>query len=328
MEHNLLIGNGINIQFGGLDVYSGAAIMNRIINNINAGKYTALTENSLSTNEQIELLEKMVIVINHIKAGKCRNKVDNAFMAMELDRITRTYPNNSSITSVFLEDYFLAFEIFNNGFKSKDGEIQSELYRKTVFTLLQQMFVDGIYNDGLINDVYKNFYPGLNTYLNKFKNIFTTNYDYNLENSLGSTDKVCHLHGEFGKLSSEYNVTSLYYATHKTECDVLISKKVPNMEHIYSDAIMSWSWLEKYGEMIEPDTKNKEILFKSISGQLEIVGLAPANDEHLFLLINTNPKIKSVTYYYLKDEDRIELPHHLRKPVTYKKVTKLWNSMK
>ncbi len=62
MEHNLLIGNGINIQFGGLDVYSGAAIMNRIINNINAGKYTALTENSLSTNEQIELLEKMVIV--------------------------------------------------------------------------------------------------------------------------------------------------------------------------------------------------------------------------------------------------------------------------
>ena len=169
--------------------------------------------------------------------------------------------------------------------------------------------------------------PALSS-LDKFKNIFTTNYDYNLENSLGGTDKVCHLHGEFGKLSSEYNVTSLYYATHKTECDVLISKKIPNMEHIYSDAIMSWSWLEKYGEMIEPDTKNKENLFKSISGQLEIVGLAPANDEHLFLLINTNPKIKSVIYYYLKDEDRIELPYHLKKPVTYKKVTKFWNSMK
>ncbi len=149
-----------------------------------------------------------------------------------------------------------------------------------------------------------------------------------MENSLASTDKVCHLHGEFGKLASEYNVKSLYYATHKTECDILISKKVPKMEHIYSDAIMSWSWLEKYGEMIESDTKNKEELFKSISGQLEIVGLVPANDEHLFLLINTNPKIKSVVYYYLKDEDRIELPHHIRIPVTYKKVTKLWDSMK
>lgn len=328
MERNLLVGNGINIQFGGLDVYSGAAIMNRVVKNINAGKYTSLTENSLSTDEQLEFLTKMVVVIDQIKAGKCRNKADGMFMAMELDRITRTYPNKSSITSVFLEDYFLAFEIFNNGFKTKDGEEQSELYRKIVFTLFQQIFVDGIYNDGLINDVYKSFYPGMNTYLNKFDKIFTTNYDYNLENALGNPDKVCHLHGEFGKLAPEYNVTSLYYETHRAECDILISKKVPNMEHIYSDAIMSWSWLEKYGELIEPDTKSKEELFKSISGQLEIVGLAPANDEHLFLLINTNPKINSVVYYYLKDEDRIELPHHLKIPVTYKKVTKLWDSMK
>lgn len=328
MERNLLIGNGINIQFGGLDVYSGAATMNRVIKNISAGKYTALTENSLSTDEQQELLDKMVKIIDQIKAGKCRNKADNLLMAMELDRITRTYPDNSSVTSVFLEDYFLAFEIFNNGFKTKDGEEQSELYRKIVFTLFQQMFVDGIYNDGLINDVYKSFYAGMNTYLSKFDKIFTTNYDYNLENALGSADKVCHLHGEFGKLASEYNVTSLYYAAHRAECDTLISKKVPNMEHIYSDAIMSWSWLDKYGELIEPDTKSKENLFKSISGQLEIVGLAPANDEHLFLLINTNPKIKSIVYYYLRDVDRIELPHHLKKPVTYKKVTNLWNSMK
>lgn len=49
---------------------------------------------------------------------------------------------------------------------------------------------------------------------------------------------------------------------------------------------------------------------------------------HLFLMINNNPKITSVVYYYLKDEDREELPHHLKKPVTYKKVAKLWNSMK
>lgn len=43
---------------------------------------------------------------------------------------------------------------------------------------------------------------------------------------------------------------------------------------------MSWSWLDKYGELLEPDTKRKEELFKSISGQLEIVGLAPANDDN------------------------------------------------
>lgn len=328
MERNLLVGNGINIQFGGYDVYSGSAIMHRVVENIKAGKYIALTENYLSIDEQLGLLDGMVKVIDQIKAGKCRNKADGLFMIMELDRITRTYPDNSSITSVFLEDYFLAFEIFNNGFKVKDGEEQSESYRKIVFTLFRQMLVDGIYNEGAINDVYKNYYPGMNAYLSRFTNIFITNYDYNLENSLGSADKVCHLHGEFRRLAPEYNIASLYYTAHKAECDVLISKKVSNMEHIYSDAVMSWSWLDKYGELIEPDTKSKEDLFKSISGQLEIVGLSPANDEHLFLLINTNPKITSVVYYYLKDEDRAELPHHLKKPATYRKVQNLWASMK
>lgn len=328
MERNLLVGNGINIQFGGLDVYSGFATMNRVVDNIKSEKYTVLTEYSLSTDEQLELLSGMVEVIDQIKAGKHKSKCDGLFMLMELDRIARTYPENSSITSVFLEDYFLAFEIFNNGYKATDGEDQNETYRKIMFTFLRQMIVDGIYNEGAINEVYKSFYPGMSTYLEKFSNIFTTNYDYNLENLLGCPDKVCHLHGEFGRLAPEYDPNSLYYAKHKEECDSLIDKKVSSMDHIYSDSIMSWSWLDKYGKLIEPDTKRKEELFKSISGQLEIVGLAPANDEHLFLLINTNPKIKSVVYYYLKDEDRIELPHHLKKPVTYKKVEKLWDSMR
>ena len=328
MECNLLVGNGINIQFGGIDVYSSSATMNRVVENIKAGKYTALTENSLSVDEQYELLDKMVYVINQIKAGKYRQNADSLFMFMELDRIRRTYPDSSSITSIFLEDYFLAFEIFNNGFKSKDGEEKIELYRKIMFKFFRQIIVDGIYNEGAINDVYKNFYPRMSTYLNRFSNIFTTNYDYNLENMLGSSDKVCHLHGEFGKLAPEYDVMSLYYADHKEECDTLISKKIPGMDHIYSNAVMSWSWLDKYGELIEPDTKQKEDLFKSIGGQLVIIGLAPANDEHLFLMINNNPKIKSVVYYFLKNADRAELPYHIKKPVTYKKVNKLWASMR
>lgn len=156
--------------------------MNRVVKNIKAGKYTALTENSLSVNEQYELLDSMVRVINQIKAGKHSNKADGLFMLMELDRIKRTYPDSSSIMSVYLEDYFLAFEILNNGFRAEDGEEQNELYRKIVFILLRQMMVDGIYNDGFINDVYKNFYLGMSTYLNRFSNIFTTNYDYNLGN--------------------------------------------------------------------------------------------------------------------------------------------------
>lgn len=144
MEKNLLVGNGINIQFGGVENYSNSAIMTRAINNIKMGKYNALTENSLSEAEQLETLEG----------------------------------------------------------------------------------------------------------------------------------------------------------------------------------------LDKYGELIETDTKAKETLFKSITGQVVILGLAPNNDEHLFLLLNQNQNIKSIVYYYLDPNDVQELPHHIKKPVTFKKVEKLWDSMK
>lgn len=328
MERFLLVGNGINIQFGGIDTYSSSAIMSRVLKNIKADKYTPLAENALSVTEQLEILNGLVNVINQIKAGKNSGKPDGLLMLMEMERIRRTYPENSTITSVFLEDYFLAFEIFNNAFKTQDGNEQSEFYRKTGFSWLQHLLVDGIYNDGAINDVYKNFYSGIKNYLERFSIIFTTNYDYNLESILENNEIVCHLHGEFGKLAPEYDDKSLYYATHKAECTELISKKIPDMEHVYSNAIMSWSWLDKYGELIESDTKQRKELFESISGKLEIVGLSPANDEHLFLLINNNPNIKSIEYYYLNDQDTIELPHHLKKPVTYKKVVNLWNSMK
>lgn len=327
MEKSLLIGNGINIQFGGLDNYSNSAIMARAVNNIKAGKYNFLTEDSLSEEEQLEMLKGLVNIIDSIKAGKLAKYADGLFMLMELERIKRTYPAKSTVESVYLEDYFLGFEIFNNMYKEQDGDDLNEQHRQIMFDFLQKVIVDSIYNDGKINDVYKAMYPGMKNFLNGFNHIFTTNYDYNIENILDNEKSVCHMHGEFDKLSPKYDVNSLYYKTHKAECDALISKKVEGMDHIYSDTIMSWSWLDKYGELIEPATK-KENLFKSITGKVVIIGLAPNNDEHLFILLNQNPNIKSVEYYYLNFEDVNEVPHHINKPVDYKSVKELWESMK
>lgn len=328
MEKNLLVGNGINIQFGGGENYSNSAIVTRAINNIKMGKYNALTENSLSEAEQLEMLEGLVRIINSIKAGGDTKFADGLFMLMELDRIKRTYPTKSTLESVFLEDYFLAFEIFNNSFRGKDGEQLNEFRRQIMFDFLHRVLVDSIYNKGKINEVYKEMFPGMKAFLNRFDHIFTTNYDYNIERVLGDEKSVCHLHGEFDKLSPKYDVNSLYYQANTQECNTLIAKKVAGMEHVYSNTIMSWSWLDKYGGLIETDTKAKETLFKSITGQVVILGLAPNNDEHLFLLLNQNQNIKSIVYYYLDPNDVQELPHHIKKPVTFKKVEKLWDSMK
>lgn len=93
--------------------------MKRAINNIKVRKYNTLTENSLSEAEQLEILEGLVRIINSIKVGHTKF-ADGLFMIMELDRIKRTYPTKSTVESVFLEDNFLAFEIFNNSFKEKE----------------------------------------------------------------------------------------------------------------------------------------------------------------------------------------------------------------
>ncbi len=327
MEKYLLVGNGINIQFGGYEKYSNSAIMSRVKKNINSGKYVALTENRLNPKEQLEVLEQFVKIIDSIKAGGYKKYADGLFMRMELDRIKRTYPESSTIESVFLEDYFLAFESFNNSFKEKDGDEKSEFYRKWMFNFLRQIMVDCIFDDGKINEAYKNAPAGTKEFFERFTQIFTTNYDYNIENIVGRTDLVYHLHGEFNQLSPKYNVNNIYYMNHKAECNNLIAKKVSCMDHIYSNAVMSWSWLDKYGALIEPDTRRKDELFKSISGQVEILGLSPNNDEHLFLLLSQNPKVKVIVYYYFDDKDRQEIPHHIKKPITYKKATKLWESL-
>lgn len=328
MEKNLLIGNGINIQFGGKEIYSGKAIMNRIIDNIKNDKYTRLTDNSLSIDEQMGIFEGLVCMIDKIKSGKMKSNADGLFMFMELERIERNYPEKSSVDSVNLEDYFLAFEILNNGYREQDGEKQNEKYMQIMFRFLRQVMVDGIYNNGHINQVHKNFYPKMARYLNGFSKIFTTNYDYNIENILENSKSVCHLHGEFDVLSPEYDDKSIYYKSNKSECDELIKNRVVGMDHIYSNAVMSWYWLDKYGKMMEDDMKLKEALFRSISGKLEIVGLSPTNDEHLFIMINQNPKISSVVYYYKDEEEKMEIPRHIKKHITYAKVDKLWDSMR
>ncbi len=102
MEKYLLVGNGIDIQFGGYENYSNSAIMSRVIKNINSGKYVALTENSLNPKEQLEMLEQFVKIIDSIKAGGYKKYADGLFVLMELDRIKRNYPERSAIESVFL----------------------------------------------------------------------------------------------------------------------------------------------------------------------------------------------------------------------------------
>lgn len=287
--------------------------MQRVINNIANGKYNPLVNYEISQDEMLGILEGLVGIINRVKRGQLTQYADGLFFIMEMERIKRTYPDNSTITSVFLEDYFLAAEIFtNNKYKETDGEEKSEFYRKSIFDFLHYIIVDGIYNDGLINEIQKNYSRKMESFLIKYDNIFTVNYDYNLERFLADQKNIYHLHGEFDKLAPEYE-----------NADGLIDE----LRHVYSNSIMSWSWLDKYGGLTETPLAQDYNKFCSISGVLEIIGLAPANDEHLFIAINSNPSITHIVYYYYDENDISEIPHHIKKSVSFKKVQNLWGDL-
>lgn len=129
--------------------------MQRVINNIANGKYNPLVNFEINQDEMLGILEGLVDIINRVKRGQLTQYADGLFFIMEMERIKRTYPDNSTITSVFLEDYFLAAEIFTNMYKETEGEEKSEFYRKSIFDFLHYIIVDGIYNDGLINEIQK-----------------------------------------------------------------------------------------------------------------------------------------------------------------------------
>ena len=65
--------------------------------------------------------------------------------------------------------------------------------------------------------------------------------------------------------------------------------------------------------------------FKSISGELKIVGLSPNNDTHIFEIINNNGTLKKVIYYYY-DKNECEVVKNLLSNfiVEFLPVKNLW----
>ena len=67
-------------------------------------------------------------------------------------------------------------------------------------------YLYAIYNDGKINTLYQEYPRKFIDYLIGFDNIFTTNYDLNVE--LATQKQVYHIHGQFDKKSDVYLLNS------------------------------------------------------------------------------------------------------------------------
>jgi len=201
LMNSILIGNGINIQYGGTDNLNKEIIL-RAIKGLHDESYP--THIIIDEPELIEMLFGLLflevrLVLNH--------KYDQyAFSTDEkraLANFIYRYENKKSITlfDIGFEDYYLIFELFSykNGLENPD--------RYTIRETFKRNFIYSIFNKGKVNDIYKKFPLALKHFLNGYDTIFTTNYDRNLELFLNKD--VYYLHGAFHIKDNVYDPNSL-----------------------------------------------------------------------------------------------------------------------
>lgn len=124
MQKNLLVGNGINIQFGGYDSCSNEAIIKRVLKNINSGR-TKTYLPACNKEELITVFEKSREIITNIKSYKPKEKY--LFLLMEIDRISKQYKPDTPIERIGMEDFFICMEYLKE--KSDSDDFLQEAHR-------------------------------------------------------------------------------------------------------------------------------------------------------------------------------------------------------
>lgn len=221
---NILFGNEINIQYGGANKYSNAAIIKRLVSNIQSGKYDSVIPN-MESNEILDLLNGIADYVGNI--GKLEKYADGLFMAMEVDRIKKSYKPDSLIENIGFKNLFIILELISNK-HTGSKEFRTEARRG-----LWMLFLDSIYDDGQINSLA--YSDGLAQVLPRYDDVFTLNYDWNLERYCAAGN---HLHGQFDMLAPEFDSESSFSLNNPNKCRSNIV--VPGYEHMYCNAIMSW----------------------------------------------------------------------------------------
>lgn len=317
MERNLLVGNGINIQFGGV-AYSSNFILKRMKYNSRLWKYDRLFNNKITGKEIENIFKGFVDIANAIIEDKYKSLTDNQdildaikdFQDRYHDKVKQPY-------EIMLEDWLLLIYAFF----LKDKDLSN--YNIGVVQGFKELLLDGIYNDGKIQEIYQNMNKQVKSFFKGYDKIFTLNYDNNIESLTHKT--VFHLHGDFSVLHDSENKENVlgYIRSKKGELAY-----IPEMKHCFCNALLNFSgklkykyaesrhkiilesekYLEKYksdpnfinyiseenqlyAEMIKTKFKHPELKMateyyfnelKNIEGQLDIIGMSPNNDAHIF----------------------------------------------
>lgn len=353
VNKSILIGNGININFGGR-AYTNDYIIKRIVFNARANKYDPLFSGEITGNEIASIFAGLATWVNDISDGKYDAIIPDEEKPILKDFKERYNWKLSHYYEVGLEDWLFILHVY---FLQNDDISDNWSSARRGF---ERMMLDAIYNDGDIQKLHEVMGKPVKRWLLEFSNVFTLNYDNNVEDLIKCP--VFHLHGDFRTpANSENPQTLMGYIRKNTGENVVI----PQFEHCFCNALFDYAGEHKYDiacafekgaegllsleksgippkffpvpikELIQVHQEHPELTFscnyhftefRGLTGELHIIGMSPNNDSHIFELIDESNIEKIVFYYYSKNEMRKGLAVHQK--VEYKSAQELWKQLK
>ena len=263
--NNILIGNGFDIEIGGAKECSNAAIIERVHKNIENKDYK--------------------YHIKDITASELKGVLEGIEGVMLKDIL-------SGILRLFHKRY---------------GDNEEMIHATAVG--MEKLFLDAIFNEGKVQKLYMNLSDErkleLHNSLNNFDNIYTINYDWNIE-KIANT-KVKHLHGQFDQRNQQFREgTALSKFAKMAGIDYTARKEDL---HLFCNAIMGFSGglKEKKIKIFTGLENNDEYYyneFKNLKGTMSLAGMSPNNDGHIMRLIFENKNIDKVIFYYHSEKDK------------------------
>ena len=350
---SVLIGNGININFGG-KAYTNDYIIKRILFNARANKYDLLFDGGISGNEIASIFVELATWANDISSGKYDAIIPDAEKPILEDFKARYNWELTHYYEVGLEDWLFIFHVcfLQNADITDNWPLAKQGF--------ERMMLDAIYNDGDIQKLHEVMGNSVKKWLLDFSNVFTLNYDNNVEDLIKRP--VFHLHGDFRTRAYSLDPQTLIGYTKMTKGEVV--NIPPQFNHCFCNALFGYDGAHKYeiarafekgeagfemlekcdfppeclpapvAELLRVHKEHPELAFgcnyhfpdfTGLTGELHIVGMSPNNDSHIFKLIDESNIEKVVFYYYSEREAKKELPVHQK--VEYESVQELWKRL-
>ena len=360
---NLLVGNGLIIQYGGTS-YLNSEIVKRAFQ---------LTRKEDFPEFAVPREIDGYILRLHSELKKIlKGKFDEfAVLSQEpelLSEIKNKYKRKTKYFEIGIEDYLFLHQLFSRKKKINNPD------RFYIQEHIRRFFLHSIYNEGKVNLVYKKFPEKICHYFYQFENIFTTNYDKNIDIFTG--EKVYHIHGEFEVLDNPYNPESL--RNQMIDAPLNSAPDITGYEYLFSTAMMSYSGdikksmatsskttneaIRKMADKYDTDPKAAAAIeelknkgdtigqniydsimktranktkgyierdsiskLSSIEGNLDIIGLSPYNDQHIFSEIRDNQGLDYIRYYFFEESEIPLVKIGLQgKEIKFQSVKEFW----